>query len=105
MCKFNEKQFGFIENFTKLLMLSFLSAIVRCLNGNSYPISVFMNFSKAFGCISHDILILKMSKLGFYKSCLRWFESYLSNRQQYLQFNEDFSERISIKTGVLKVLF
>ena len=59
-----------------------------------------MDFSKTFDCISHDILLQIMSKFGFYGSFLELFESYLSNRQQYLQLNADVSKRISIKTGV-----
>ena len=97
----NEKQFGFRKLYnTSDAILEFLSDIVSCLESNSYLISVFIDFSKAFDCISHDILLQKMSKFGFYGSYLKWFESYLSNRQQYLQLNADVSDRISIKTGV-----
>ena len=44
-----------------LVILECLSNIVSCLEGTSYLISVFMDFSKAFDCLSQDILLRKMS--------------------------------------------
>ena len=40
--------------------------------------AVYLNFSKAFDTISHDILILKLRKFGIDKWMLKWVENWLT---------------------------
>ena len=40
---------------------------------------VYLDFSKAFGAVSHDILIWKLRKCGIDEWMLRWVENWLSS--------------------------
>ena len=42
----------------------------------------FLDFSKAFDSVSHQLLLQKLCSFGISGSLLHWCESYLSNRQQ-----------------------
>ena len=41
---------------------------------------VFLDVSNAFPTVSHHILISKMQNYGFARNVVKWFESYLSGR-------------------------
>ena len=41
---------------------------------------VFLDISKAFDTINHDLLLSKLSNLGLFPSAVTWFLSYLSDR-------------------------
>ena len=52
-------------------------------NGNVVGV-VFIDFKKAFDCVSHSILYLKLQALGFSGSALVWIRDYLKDRKQLL---------------------
>ena len=63
-------------------------------------LSVFIDLSKAFDTISHNILLKKMENLGIRGVARAWFENYLSNRQQYMELDGVKSETKMITCGV-----
>ena len=64
-------------------------------------IGVFMmDLSKAFDCISHDLLIAKLHAYGFDKPSLKLMHSYLNGRKQEVKINCDFSTWREIISGV-----
>ena len=65
-----------------------------------YHIAIFMDLSKAFDTIDHEILICKMEHYGITNLELQWFRSYLSNRKQCVEFNNTQSATEIITTGV-----
>ena len=49
--------------------------------------AVFMDLSKAFDCISHDLLIAKLNAYDFDRKSLVFFYSYLKQRKQCVNLN------------------
>ena len=50
--------------------------------------------------MNYEILLSKMSCYGFKNKVLQWIENYLQNREQYVIFNDNLSERDVLKCGV-----
>ena len=49
---------------------------------------LFLDFSKAFDTVNHEILLSKLEKYGIPEMALLWFNNYLQNRSQYLKIND-----------------
>ena len=63
-------------------------------------LGVFIDLSKAFDSINHDILLHKLHFYGIRGICNMWFSSYLTNRKQYIELNDEKSSLINITCGV-----
>ena len=82
-----EYQFGFRERHSTNLALSYLvDNITNAYEKGDAVLGVFIDFSKAFNTINHTILLQKLQEYGIRGISLKWFESYLSNRQQYVSY-------------------
>ena len=58
------------------------------------------DLSKAFDCLSHELLIAKLHAYGFSISALRLIYSYLANRKQRTKINSSYSSWEEIIFGV-----
>ena len=58
------------------------------------------DLTKAFDCISHDILIAKLNAYGFSKIALNLIHDYLSGRNQRTKINESYSTWRELIFGV-----
>jgi hypothetical protein len=67
------------------------------LDKNQYVAAVLMDFSKAFDCIPHDILLDKLSAYGMSTDSVSILESYLSNRKQQIKINSILSSWADIQ--------
>ena len=63
-------------------------------------IAILIDLKKAFDTVDHKILLRKLNAYGIRGNMLKWFESYLSNRTQYVVFDGEKSDTNSIKCGV-----
>ena len=57
------------------------------------------DLSKAFDCLSHDLLIAKVDAYGFDYMSTKLIYSYLTNRQQRVRINSNYSTWSEIITG------
>jgi hypothetical protein len=46
---------------------------------------IFLDLSKTFDLVDHDILLRKMTRMGIRGVALKWFQSYLENRKQKVE--------------------
>ena len=49
---------------------------------------LFLDFSKEFGTVSHDIVLSKLYRYAIRGNPLRWFENYLYNRNQVVKIGD-----------------
>jgi hypothetical protein len=98
---FSNAQFGFRRGLsTSSAVLSFFDNIVRSFENNNHYKAIFLDLSKAFDTVSHDILIKKLGYYKFSSSSISMITSYLSNRTQKVKVNGVFSEKSRIIHGV-----
>ena len=94
-------QYGFRQSHsTELAAMEVSTKIFENLDNKKLPLAIFLDFSKAFDTIDHDILLYKLSHYGINNTALAWFKSYLSNRTQFVQYKNVFSTKSNITTGV-----
>jgi hypothetical protein len=62
------------------------------LDKNQYLAAILMDLSKAFDCLPHDLLLLKMKFYGMSEQSLNLIKSYLSNRQQCVKIGNICSD-------------
>lgn len=62
--------------------------------------SVFIDLSKAFDCVDHEILVDKLKRLNMSFSVINWFESYLSGRSQSVKLDDIISKDLPLNVGV-----
>ncbi len=61
---------------------------------------MFLDLRKAFDTLNHRIILSKLLSFNFSPHTLRWIESYLSGRTQYVSIQNYNSAPLSISTGV-----
>ena len=97
----HENQYGFRKiSSTHLALLSFIDKVIQAIEKGECAIGIFLDFSKAFDTVDHDILLDKLDHYGIRGCALSWFKSYLSCRTQYVTYNGNESSRQMIKCGV-----
>ena len=58
-----------------------LSEIIKNLQLGETTVCLFLDLSKAFDTLMHDVIFKKLEQYGIRGSCLKWMQSYLSNRR------------------------
>lgn len=97
----NEHQYGFqAKKNTTDAMFDFLSKVFHAMNDREACAAVFCDLSKAFDCVSHEVLLGKLYKYGFRGKVLMWLESYLGDRVQSVNLNGVSSKKQKISCGV-----
>lgn len=96
-----DSQYGFRKNHsTEPVALELVDRICNRMDCGNTPISVFLDLSKTFDTLDHQILLRKLKYYGITNIALNWFDSYVSNRSQYVDIEGVRSGRLSIKTVV-----
>ena len=74
--------------------------MTQAIESGEYVIGVFLDFSKAFDTVNHEILLDKLYHYGVRGCAHKWFSSYLTDRQQFVTYNGMKSQNQVIKCGV-----
>ena len=74
--------------------------VSSALDKQEYSLGVFIDLSKAFDTLDHQILLKKCSHYGIRGSLLLWLHSYLNSRSQFVQFLGNRSGTLHINCGV-----
>ena len=94
-------QYGFrAKHSTELAALNIVDNLTYKLDSGLIPIYIYLDLSKAFDTLHHDILLDKMSCYGVNGVANDPLRSYLTQRQQIVEFNGFLSKFLEIKTGV-----
>ena len=84
-------QSGFRKNHSTDTCLSFLNdKILKGFNDALVTGMILIDLQKAFDTINHDILLKKLSIIGFPDHTVKWFQSYLSNRKFTVNLENSF---------------
>lgn len=77
-----------------------VESIVVSLNNKMHTGVLFIDLQKVFDSIDHSILLSKLNDYGVHETELRWFCSYLSDREQRVLVNNTNSNFCTITHGV-----
>ena len=81
-------------------MIHFVNHISAALEKKEHTVAIFCDLRKAFACVNHDILLIKLQKMGIQNNELLWFKNYLKNREQFVVINNIASKKFLCNTGV-----
>ena len=82
-----EKQFGFQSSHsTDHAIIQLIDEISKYFERNAFTLGVFIDLSKAFDTVDHQILLSKLNSYGIRDINCKWFKSYLSKRNQFVSY-------------------
>ena len=94
-------QYGFRKNHsTYMALMDMYDRVSAAADNNEFSMGVFIDLSKAFDTLNHDILLKKLEYYGVRGIALDWFKSYLSNRKQCVSLGGVISSLKSVTHGV-----
>ena len=94
-------QFGFRSGHsTSHAILSINEQILANVDNQKHTLSIFLDLSKAFNCVNHNILLGKLEKYGITGKPLDFFRSYLTDQYQFTRVNGFDSSWLKITCGV-----
>ena len=94
-------QFGFrMQHSPNLALIVLVDRISKALENGDFALGLLLDFSKAFDTVNHSILYKKLEFYGVRGLALQWFQSYLSDRTQYVEYNNVHSGKGIITCGV-----
>ena len=102
--KFNilyDNQYGFRRNHsTSLALVDLYDKICLALDHKEFAAGVFIDLSKAFDTVNHNILFDKLQHYGIRGLALDWVKSYFFQRSQFVEYNGHRSLPEVIRCGV-----
>ena len=97
----SDNQYGFCKHHSTTYALACLyDKISSAIENKEKTVGIFVDLSKAFDTVDYHTQLSKLEHYGVRGTALRWFESYLSGRQQYMEFNGVCSKPYQIKCGM-----
>ena len=85
---------------TTTALVEITDHIFKALDNSEITILVLLDYSKAFDCANHKLILAKLKSMGFNNTSLHWINSYLSNRSQQVVTEKGVSNWIELQNGV-----
>ena len=97
----SDNQFGFRKQRSTVHAIStLLNQIYSNINRSVITAVVNIDFSKAFNCVQHSILLEKLKRLNLHDNIIKWIASYLEDREQRTLVNNTLSSFLPVNQGV-----
>jgi len=94
-------QFGFRKNHsTKHALIDVTEKLKNALDSGDMSMGIYLDLKKAFDTVDHSILLRKLHHYGIRGHVNKWFESYLTDRRQFVQIEGSSSPCRNIDIGV-----
>jgi len=98
---YDDQQSGFRKGHsTTTILLRLKDDILQAMKKGEITLAILADFSKAFDTVDYKILLEELHRLGFSKKLLFLLKDYLSDRQQYVQIDDNASDRLHVEFGV-----
>ena len=98
---FYDHQYGFRKSSaTQQVIITPVDRITKSQDIGDIVITLVIDLEKAFDTIDHRILLRKLYSYGIRSIMLKWIESYLTDRSQYVVFDDKVSKTRGIKCSV-----
>ena len=95
---FTDAQFGFRKNkSTKAALIRFINRIQHAVDDHLKTAAIYIDLKKAFDTVDHEILLNKLLKYGIRGVVIDWIKSYLNDRKQFIETENEVS---LLKCGV-----
>ncbi len=95
------EQYGFRKGHsTELAAMQLIDHLTNQVDKRNIPINVYIDLSKAVDTLNHGILLDKLNYYGICGIANGLLQNYLTNRQQYVDYEGTKSASKSIRTGV-----
>ena len=97
----HEKQFGFRKDHSTSHAINYsINHINEAIKNKEHVLGIFIDLSKAFDTIDHEILLSKLNTYGIRSNAHSLIKSYLSDRKQYVNILGEKSELLDVLYGV-----
>ncbi len=80
-------------------VLKVLNYLVRSLDGIHHCACLFIDLTKAFDTVNHNILLDRLRSVGLSDSVVSWFNTYLKGRTQCVQVEGIKSDLLGVPQG------
>ena len=99
--RISPRQFGFMKGRSTITQLIlYLDEIYKAHDMDDDVFCLNLDFSKAFDCVQHPILLNKLRSFGIGGNLLRLLASFLTNREQCVKAKSCLSSWASVSSGV-----
>ena len=96
-----DTQSGFRKNYScQTALIRLTDEILKNIDNGFLNGVILLDLSKAFDLIDHDLLLKKLSVYGLSDCTINWFHSYLTNRQQVVDYMGCISVKHDVTVGV-----
>jgi ribonuclease P/MRP protein subunit RPP40 len=83
-----------------MAVIKLMYNIIENLEKGQFSATIFLDFSKAFDTVNHEILLRKLEHYGVRGVANNWIKSYLHERKQFCTINNTKSRETFVRCGV-----